>query len=596
MKVMKIKIKQIVLAGLAGCAISAATTACTDTWDDHYEAVAEGVNSGSLWQAIKSNPDLSNFASVIEACGYDKSLASSQVFTVFAPTNASFSQAEADELIRQYNSEKGKVSEEDNTVIKEFLQNHIALYNYSVSKSSSDSIVLMNGKYAVLSTGQINGTPMLTTNALYENGVLFTVGDQVPYFPNLFEYLRKDADFDSLRNFLYCGDTLNSDRSYPLFYYKEFLPSRSVPGGIENGKTIYLDSVFAQNNKLFGYNFLDAQLFSEDSTYWMVAPTNQVWQSLIEDYSKCFNYDDNVEDRDSLAYTNTRLAIVQGTIFSKTFNPQLGTAVVPDSVMSTSAVMNYSRRRSTWGSDTLCYYQYFNPSAAGGIFEGTTAVECSNGQMLKADTWNFDPRQTFNKIIIVEAERQSSIKEVSRQPDSHGDSIGTISPTTRYVESVNEYYNKVSNNGFVEFVPASSTVNHYVTFNITDVLSNTGYDIYLVTAPALANDSNATEIQRLPTLLRCTLGYNNQAGRHQERQLVSSVNTGDDKLGYSPDSVNWIKLADDFKFEVSSYGLVEDNPQVTLKVETRVSNAQQRNNQYTRTMRIDCIVLKPHEE
>ena len=47
---------------------------------------------------------------------------------------------------------------------------------------------------------------------------------------------------------------------------------------------------------------------------------------------------------------------------------------------------------------------------------------------------------------------------------------------------------------------------------------------------------------------------------------------------------------------MSSYGLEEENPQVTLKVETRVSNAQQRNNQYTRTMRIDCIVLKPHEE
>ena len=78
--------------------------------------------------------------------------------------------------------------------------------------------------------------------------------------------------------------------------------------------------------------------------------------------------------------------------------------------------------------------------------------------------------------------------------------------------------------------------------------------------------------------------------------LASSVNTSDSKLGYSPDAVNWIKLADDYKFEVASYGLEEENPQVTLKVETRVSNAQQRNNQYTRTMRIDCIVLKPHEE
>ena len=104
------KINRLIQTGLMGCAFIAAFTACTDTWDDHYEAPATGVNDGSLWQAIKANPDLSNFASVIEACGYDKALASSQVFTVFAPTNASLSADEAAELIRQYNNENGKVS------------------------------------------------------------------------------------------------------------------------------------------------------------------------------------------------------------------------------------------------------------------------------------------------------------------------------------------------------------------------------------------------------------------------------------------------------------------------------------------------------
>ena len=79
-----------------GLALAALTfTACSDTWDEHYEGLADGVHEGSLWQAIKSDPELSNFASVLEACGFDKSLASSQVFTVFAPTNASFS-AEAE--------------------------------------------------------------------------------------------------------------------------------------------------------------------------------------------------------------------------------------------------------------------------------------------------------------------------------------------------------------------------------------------------------------------------------------------------------------------------------------------------------------------
>ena len=66
-------------------------TACSDTWDDHYSSKNEGMNDYSLWQAISQNSNLSNFAKVVEATGYDKALKSSQVFTVFAPTNDQFS-------------------------------------------------------------------------------------------------------------------------------------------------------------------------------------------------------------------------------------------------------------------------------------------------------------------------------------------------------------------------------------------------------------------------------------------------------------------------------------------------------------------------
>ena len=57
--------------GLLCCGFAVALTACSDTWDDHYDSLSSGsVHEGSLWQAIKSNPDLSNFASVIEACDF----------------------------------------------------------------------------------------------------------------------------------------------------------------------------------------------------------------------------------------------------------------------------------------------------------------------------------------------------------------------------------------------------------------------------------------------------------------------------------------------------------------------------------------------
>ena len=84
-------------------------------------------------------------------------LNSIQVFTVFAPTNSNFSQAEAQALIASYQQQvRDSVVEEDNTVLKEFIQNHVALYNHSESATSNDSITLMNGKYAILKSGDID--------------------------------------------------------------------------------------------------------------------------------------------------------------------------------------------------------------------------------------------------------------------------------------------------------------------------------------------------------------------------------------------------------------------------------------------------------
>ena len=575
-----------------GLAIAALTfAACSDTWDDHNNRAAEGVEEGTLWQAIQQNPELSNFSSVVEACGYDKSLASAQVFTVFAPTNSCFSKEEADKLIAAYNTEKGKVDDRDNSTIKEFLQNHIALYNYSVSQSSNDTIMMMNGKNILLTSSKIGNSPLTSSNKLYDNGVLFTVGSQIDYFPNVFEYMRRDAELDSLYSFFY------NER----FYRKEFQASKSVEGGIVDGRTIYLDSVFRQQNDLFDSQFLNARLNNEDSTYWMLMPTNEAWRKLVDEYQNYFNYDNTVDKRDSVFYTNTRMAIMKGTAFSRTINTD---AMLQDSAMSTNAVLFYNLRKYTWGADDLHYYQYYNPLS--GIFTGNTNMACSNGIAMKVQDWKIDKRETFFQTKIIEAEGQGSIREVSKvvdkvttNDDGSKDTtwIETIVPRNRYVESGNIYYNKVSNNGFVEFEPTRTTVNHSVTFNIKDVLSNIGYDIYVVTAPALANDSNATDIQRLPTRLKFTLYHHTQDGKTVKTGNTEGVPLVDNTAVVNqPDEVDYIKVAENFKFPVASYGLEEDEPQVSLKVESYVTSTQQRNNTYTRTMRIDCIILKPHEE
>ena len=422
-----------------GLALAVLTfAACSDTWNDHFDNKGEGMNDQTLWQAISQNGNLSNFAKVVQACGYDKSLNSSQVFTVFAPTNDEFSAEEANELIEAYNAEKGKVTEDDNTVIKEFIQNHIALYNHSVSPTSNDSLTLMNGKKTTLSASSFGNNSILSNNGHYNNGVLFTIQGKSPYFPTVFEYLRKDPDLDSIASFFY-----NS-----RFYRKEFQASKSVEGGIVDGRTIYLDSVFRQQNDLFNSNFLNARLNNEDSTYWMLMPTNEAWRKLVDEYQNYFNYDNTVDKRDSVFYTNTRMAIMKGTAFSRTTNTD---AVLKDSAMSTNAVLFYNSRKYTWGADSLHYYQYFNPLS--GIFTGNTNMACSNGIAMKVQDWKIDKRETFFQTKIIEAEGQGNIREVSKVVDKVNTNVDgskdttwieTIVPRNRYVESGNTYYNKVS--------------------------------------------------------------------------------------------------------------------------------------------------------
>lgn len=574
-----------------GVAIAALTLiGCSETWDDHYDASAPGVSNSSLWKAIKDAPNLKNFASVVEATGYDQQLNSTQVFTVFAPTDDKFTQAQAQALINTYQTEKASgVRDEQNSVIKEFVKNHIALFNYSVSEGRSDSVMMLNGKPQLLTDKQFGGVDQTTTNALYENGVLFTVDGVVPYFPNVFEYLAKDADLDSVKNFFY-------NKNY--FYYEIFNANKSVPGEVIDGQTHYLDSIYDLNNLLFyGRSFINAELNAEDSTYWMVVPTNATFDALLTKYGSYFNYDDKIlndlkpatrRSLDSLRYTNPRLAIMQGTVFSRTTNSD---KALNDSAMSTNACpFNY--RYSYWGADTLHYYQYYNPKAAGGVFGGTTNVACSNGQVMKATTWNVKPSETFMRDIIIESESSKAVDSLKKFKNKKGELEDVCSYRYRYVDNGNPFANYVSNRGYLELKPKTGqTVS--VTFNLPEVLSNVPYDIYVRTAPALAgeigNDTTVSDNERAPMKFRCQLSWRKADGTTMLEPFTADIMT-------TRDAVDEILVKAGHQFEVCTYGVEEADCQGKLTIESRARTTEIEEGTATDVLRIDCILLKPREE
>ena len=533
-------------------------SSCSDQWNDHY--AEDATLDGTLWEAIQKNSELSNFASVIEATGYDSRLASSQMFTVFAPVNANFSATEAQNLISRYQAEKQRgVKDDDNQVVRQFVQNHIALFNRSVSSLTNDSITMMNGKYEVVTGSKFGDTNFTDKNRFYTNGVLYTVDRPETYFPNVYEYLSQDGQTDSLYNFL---------SSYSAY---EFDAETSVPGDIVNGKTVYLDSVFhLRNSMLSQYGLINR----EDSSYLALAPTDRVWRELFSEYINYFNYNDLTSKRDSMVLTQTRHAIARGTIFNLNQQPSLA-----DSAVSTEYQRLY-RSRSTY--DEPRYYVYEQPY--NGAFSGAEAITCSNGQVLRQDNWKINKRQTFLQDIKVEAEQ-------ARYQDTIVQARDPLA--IRAVPMTSPFYGKVSSNYFIEAQPLSTASSTEVRYRIPDQLSNIGYDIYAVFVPAIAYDENASADDRLPNRVRMTLTYQEQDG------TVTSVNLrnpADNSAYYitQADVVDSVLVASNYVFPTCALGLAQGDEQVTLDIRVNMTSAM--SSTYSRTLRLDCIILRPHEE
>ena len=544
--------------GLAALALPLAS--CSD-WDDHYDpSTGDGGAKTTLWQAISSEADLSNFAHVLQGCGYDRNLSGSQTYTVFALTNDGLSAEQADSLVSAYKEQKNQgVRDNDNTVIRQFVQNHMSLFTQPVSSLTNDTLTLLNGKIAPVTQKAINKQEFITANVLHSHGVLFTIGKKLDYFPNIFEYLGIDSRIDSAYNFI---------NSYSRY---EFNEAASVPGGInEDGQTVYLDSVSVLSNSLFSSY---GNINSEDSTYWMLVPTNDQWSRLVSEYHDYFDYANTVNKRDSMQEANTRLAILRGTLFSRTVNPDRSFA---DSAVSTQA-NSYQVRKYM---DLEPYDIFYRPFDAGGIFDGTIDAECSNGHVRIAPNFNVPKEKTFFQTVKVEAEN------VSRQ-DTLIDASQPL--TVHQVTSDNPFYDKISSNSFVSVIAenTSTNPNHFpvaaVQYSIPNLLSNVGYDIYVVFAPQWAYNQYIPEEDLLPNRFRCMLYYTNKDNRQLNRRLDLKTN--------DPLKVDTVQVASDMKFPACSYGLAQ--PNVKLRIMSQVSQSQ--TSKFSTDFHIDCIIFKPHE-
>ena len=535
------------------CAASV-LAACSD-WDDHYDAnpADTGRATESLWQSIKANPELSDFASLAEKAGYDTLLSSSQALTVWAPVNGSFDVKE----LQKYDKER---------LAKEFMENHIARNNYTIAGDFSLDVKLLNSKMKTFSNvgGKctMGDLPVSKTNQPGTNGVLHLLNGQLSFFPNVYETLTNaNGPIDSISDYIHAYDAFELDLQ------------KSTPGSVVDGELTYIDSVLIQSNPLlYGY---DADLFREDSSYTMIVPTNEAWikakdkietyynyasgDVLYRDYSKAtdgrddefeervanFTKDEAEKMRDSLIHKSLMRDLFynnkyerNGKVFGK--NYKAGTLTNNDSVCSTT-------RSIIYGADIDA------------LLENSTYLERSNGNAYIVDSLRMRPWTSWCPVV------NADFGHVSVTPcKCTGRRIGLSGAGINL--SYGDYY---------EYSPDGNTSQPVLFLNLDGIRSTT-YAIYLIFVP----DYFVPEEERQSNFVDVTISYfdGTKTRTKKESGLTNDVSR-----------IDTVKVMD-FTFPYS-YAELGFGP--TIKIASNIKTRDR--DKYDRTLRIDKVMLVPKE-
>lgn len=571
-------VKYYLRVSIAAFVAAIACPSCNDTWDDHYDVngeFANGKTGASLWENLQTDSELAPFNRVLEACGYAEILNSPQMYTVWAPV---ITDAEADKWIETYNKDKaaGRTGEQ-NAAIKEFVMNHISLSNYQLNNQSSGKIKMRSGKYMTVSPSSINDNVSISDVRMpSRNGMIYKIEKEVPYFRNVWEAIQADtldADgpyaLDSVANFL-------------LQYEEEFLDlNASVPGDIDSdGNQHYVDSVVYRRNTFFGdYSPINgyyrrAYIDSEDSVYYFLAPTNKVWKEKVEDYKKYFICaHDAVAPlrltayRDSLKNLYARTALIESCFFNVRRQKD---PTMKDSITSTIWDGAYM-------TDYDGAYSFIKPFEDGGILNGLSPEECSNGLLYKTDDWRILPEKTFIRTIKVEAENTQY----------HQDFDEKKYVRTRESQNNDEY--KVSGGSYIVVSDINPGLNYTpsITFNIPNTLSNCPYDIKIVFATRKAETEEATDI--LDREVSVGLNYYRN---ESNAWLTKPDNFGNKKFivdGTKMDTICVTEGRAAFIPRVCNFAF-ETEQRVRLTVSAKISK---NNKKYSPNLAIDCIIFEP---
>lgn len=551
------KRKNIALKALTCGLASLAFTACTDTWESHYQPKPELNATETLWDLIEADPELTQFKAFAEATGYDDILDQNRFYTVWAPVNGS----------EFYNSHSltNLTDSLCNVYQFEFIENHVADYNHTASGNMSNNLVrMLNGKYnrfeGTTDNYTFKGVEVTKSNIAAKNGLLHKTANNAVFTANIWEQLAKEPSLSLLNGFL---------KSYDEIIFDEI---NSVEGPMVGGQVTYLDSVIIEDNAWFERI---GELNREDSSYTMFAPTDRAWNEIYEKAKTYFVYDESVEARDSMQDVMTKDFLCRHLVFSNTIQAS------PEDSMTSICWTNMGG-----------YGRYEKEVFKGDDLERLKAnlvktEELSNGTLHIVDSYNYN---TFwHDTIRVEGE------------SLYGEAEG-VDPA-EYAQSNKEYasisedsvakYKQTSNGMIGVYKPSTPTGNPKLTYTIKDVLS-AKYRIKVVFVPA--NFINYRDTVLMPNRFNAQLYYRTDKGKQSK---VLSLGTNIETNPYKVDTITLVpnnaeEGVDYFEFPVNEFNLDANSETYTqLILQGKVGS---RDTDFDRVFRIDQVYLEPVTE
>lgn len=276
-------------------------TAGCQKWDDHNAITDEAIKK-DLLQQIQENTELSKFAELLVKTGYDKVIASSKTFTVFAPTNAALAALDP-------------ATVQDTARLRLFVTNHISNQSYYTTAATAQvRLPMLNNKYNNLHGKKLEDANITTADRYARNGVLHIIDRMVPALPNAWELLEKDPLVPS------------EQKGYLLSIFRNvFDTTNAVQIGVDpdTGTPIYQPGTDSVRTNLFWRDVLD--LRDERKQYTFFVLEDAAWAQEVDKYKPYYLTGSTDSTEDLSQWTVVRDLAVEGV-----YNP----ATVPDTILS----------------------------------------------------------------------------------------------------------------------------------------------------------------------------------------------------------------------------------------------------------------------